>query len=442
LPNKKSSFNSEKSEPSSTATMVIGWLLSATVVFFLGFSLLTISINGAVIAPGVVVVESGTQLIQHEDGGIIAKIFVEDGVQVKPGDILVRLDDIQIKKNLNLILERLFHSRVQAIRLRAEYEGSDKPSFPEDSSVIHAEAIEIEQANFVARRNDLDKRQALLRSQNSQKLSEIEGFKADIQSIDDQDKAAKLEYDAAKELYKKQIVPLTRILQLDRELASYVGRRGQRLSDIERNKQGIEETETKISQLAAEFRVSVLKDLVAANEQIRELLEKKIAYEDKLSRIDIRAPLGGFVHGRAVATVGGIVRPAETLMTIVPNEDRLVVDARVAAQDVDQVKVGQPVVVRLTNFNRRTTPELNASVSVLSADLATARPDSASQNLPRSPSYTARIAILDNELERLGGIKLLPGMMVDALIATEERTVMSYLLKPIADRMSLALRER
>ena len=197
----------------------------------------------------------------------------------------------------------------------------------------------------------------------------------------------------------------------------------------------ISETELQIIQIDQDLRTEVGKELAEIRGKLSELIEKRVAAEDQLKRIDIRAPQDGVVHQLAVHTVGGVINPGEPIMLVVPRADALTVEAKIAPQDIDQVRLGQQAVLRFSAFNQRTTPEINGEVSLVSADITQEAKSGAS-------FYTVRIAPLPRELARLKGLKLMPGMPVESFIQTGERTVISYLTKPLADQITKAWREK
>ena len=183
------------------------------------------------------------------------------------------------------------------------------------------------------------------------------------------------------------------------------------------------------------MRSEVGKDLADIRAKTAELVEKKVAAGDLLKRVDIRAPLDGVVHQLAVHTVGGVIGPGEVMMLIVPEADALEIEARIEPQNIDQIRLGQPAVLRFSAFNQRTTPELNGEVSRLAADVSEDQKTGARY-------YTVRIAVPQSEIDRLDGLKLVPGMPVEGFIQTSPRTVMSYLVKPLSDQMTRSFRER
>jgi HlyD family secretion protein len=214
------------------------------------------------------------------------------------------------------------------------------------------------------------------------------------------------------------------------------GERGQLIANIAQAKGKITETELQIIQVDQDMRTEVGKDLAEIRAKTSELVEKKVAAEDQLKRIDIRAPQDGVVHQLAVHTVGGVITAqGDPIMLIVPENEALSIETKVQPQDIDQLRLGQPAVVRFTAFNQRTTPELNGTLSRISADVS-------EDQKTGTRYYTVRIAIPDSEIVRLGGLKLVPGMPVEAFIQTTPRTMMSYLVRPIHDQVIKAFREK
>ena len=228
---------------------------------------------------------------------------------------------------------------------------------------------------------------------------------------------------------------IQRVTALERDAARLEGERGQLIASIAQAKGKITETELQILQIDQDLRSEVAKELREIQGKIAELVERKVAAEDQLKRIDIRAPQDGMVHQSTVHTVGGVITAGEPIMLIVPEADELTVEAKVAPQDIDQVRVGQTAVLRFSAFNQRTTPELNGVVSRVSADLTTDQRTGAAY-------YAVRITLSESEIARLEGLQLVPGMPVEAFIQTGERTVLSYLMKPFTDQITRSFRSR
>jgi HlyD family secretion protein len=229
-------------------------------------------------------------------------------------------------------------------------------------------------------------------------------------------------------------------MQLQRDQTRLQGERGQFIADIARARGKISETELQIIQVDQDFRTEVLKDLREAQGKIAEFKERVTAAEDQLKRVDLRAPQTGIVHQLAVHTVGGVIANGETVMQIVPRADELVVEAKVAPNDIDQVAVGAEAVVRVLAGNQRTTPVITGRLTRVSADLTREQQQNSTQ--PAQAYYTVRIVLPAEEVPRLRDIHLLPGMPVEVFIQTHERSPLQYLLKPLQEQIARTFRER
>ena len=236
-------------------------------------------------------------------------------------------------------------------------------------------------------------------------------------------------------LYAKNLVPLARVTALERETARLQGERGQLIAQTASAKGKITETELQILQIDGDMRTEVGKDLAEIRGKGSELREKRVAAEDQLKRIDLRAPQSGIVHQMTVHTIGGLVTPNEPAMLIVPDADQLAVEVKIQPQDIDNVRLDQPAVLRFSAFNSRTTPEIDGIVSRVSADVTTDPKTGQSY-------YTARIRVPESQQQRLGSVRLVPGMPVESFMQLGQRSVLSYLVKPLSDQIAKAWREK
>jgi HlyD family secretion protein len=277
---------------------------------------------------------------------------------------------------------------------------------------------------------------AQLRQRIAQLEKEIEGLTAQAAAKAQEIVLIRKELEGARELWEKSLMPITKLTQLEREATRLEGERGQLIAAGAQARGRIAETELQIVQVDRDLASEVARELRDAEAKISEYLERKIAAEDQLRRIDIRAPIGGVVHQSTVFTVGGVIGAGgEPIMLIVPQAEKLTVEAKVAAHDIDQVRLGQPALLRFSAFNQRTTPEIDGVVSRISADAVTEQRSGASY-------YAVRVALRADEIARLGEVKLVPGMPVEAFIHTGNRKVISYLIKPLTDQIARAFRER
>ena len=268
----------------------------------------------------------------------------------------------------------------------------------------------------------------------SQSEEEIRGLVAQVESKDKQIEWIKKELEGVRELWSKKLVQFTRVTALEREQARLEGERGQLVAAIAQAKGKISETKIQILQIDQDMRTEVGKDLADIRGKTAELVEKKVAAEDQLKRIDIRAPQNGMVHQLDVHTVGGVVSAGQQIMLIVPEADKLIVEAKVQPQDIDQVRIGQPAVMRFTTFNSRTTPEINGEVS------RGVRRRHAGSAHRRELLHRPHRGSAGRDRAARARSKLVPGMPVEVFIQTTMRTVVSYFVRPFQDQIAKVFR--
>jgi len=398
----------------------------------------TTEISGAVIAPGVLVVDSNVKKVQHPTGGVVGEIRARDGDRVAIGDIVVRLDETVTRANLGIVLRGLDELVARKARLEAERDGLEGIAFPSEfierlSEPQVAAIIAGERKLFDLRQSARVGQKSQLRERIAQLREEIGGIAAQIKAKAQEIVLIQRELTGARDLWEKNLMPITKLTQLEREATRLEGERAQLTATSAQSKGKISELELQIIQVDRDLASEVGKELREVDAKIGEFVERKVAAEDQLKRIDIRAPQDGVVHQSVVHTIGGVINAGEQL--IVPSADSLIVEAKFAPQDIDQVKIGQRAVVRFTSFNQRTTPELNGVVTRVSADTTVDQRTSA-------PYYTLRISLSREEIARLGEVTLVPGMPVESFIQTGDRKVISYLMKPLSDQVMRAFRER
>jgi HlyD family secretion protein len=413
---------------------------SLLLVVGLGGWAATTEFAGAVIAPGQVVVNSNVKKVQHPTGGVVGELRARDGDKVKTGDVVVRLDDVQTRANLAIVTKALDEMAARQAREETERDGIDEITFPADLLVRMndadvAKAVNGERRQFEIRRTARDGQRSMLRERVTQLREEMRGYDAQVVSKNNQIEWITKELEGVNELWRKNLIPYTRVTALERDKERLDGERGQLVAAIAQSKGKITEIELQILQIDQDMRSEVGKDLAEIRAKTSELVEKKVAAEDQLRRVDIRAPMGGVVHQSTVHTIGGVIGPAEVIMLIVPESDALDVEAKIQPQDIDQIRIGQSATLRFSAFNQRTTPELNAEVSRISADVSEDQKTGVRY-------YTVRVSVPQVEIERLGDLRIVPGMPVEAFIQTSARTVMSYLVKPLHDQFNRAFRER
>jgi HlyD family secretion protein len=420
-----------------TVAIVIAAVL---LVAGLGGWAMTTEFTGAVIAAGQLVVDSNVKKVQHPTGGVVGKLNVREGKEVKAGDIVVSLDDTQIRANRDIVVKALNELAARQAREEAERDGLDKVTFPAEllarkSDPDVAKAVTGEQRQFEIRRTSREGQKAQLRERMTQLRQEIGGYEAQITSKDKQVEWVGKELVGVYELWEKNLIPYTRVTSLEREKERLVGERGQLMAAIAQSKGKIAEIELQILQVDQDMRTEVGKDLAEIRARTAEMIERKVAAEDQLKRVDIRAPIDGVVLQLTVHTVGGVITAGEAIMLIVPQTDTLQVEAKIPPQEIDQVRIGQPAVLRFVAFSQRTTPELIGTVVRISADVS-------EDTKSGARFYTIRLNVSPEEVARLSAVRLVPGMPVEALIQTSPRTVMSYLIKPLHDQLARAFREK
>lgn len=398
-------------------------------------------ISGAVVSSGQVVVESKVKKVQHPTGGVVSEIAVKNGSKVEAGDLLVRLDETVARANLQVITKQLDELVMREARLEAERDGSDSITLPDSYAGREAEPdiakrVAGETHFFKSRRESIDGQKEQLGERVLQLKEEITGLERQIKSKQSEIEIVQRELKGVSELEKQKLVTTMRVNQLRRDATRLEGELGQLESAAAQAKGRIAEIGVEILRIDQEFRTSIIQELRDNTAQQAELIERRVAAEDELKRIEIRAPQGGIVHELAIHTVGGVISNGETIMLIVPDGEELIVEARIATQDIDQVVNGDKTAfVRFAAFDHQSTPELNGDLLTVSADLTV-------DQLTGVPYYLARIAIPRSELDRLKGKRLVPGMPAEVYVRTQDRTVLSYLMKPIEDQMERAFRER
>lgn len=399
----------------------------------------TANLNGAVVSHGTFVVDSYVKKVQHPAGGVVGEILVKDGEKVAAGDVLLRLDATFTRANLAIVTKRLDQITARLARLEAERDDKQEIEFPPslvarqgDPDV--AAALYSEERLFAFRRESREGRKAQLRERIAQFEHEIEGLKAQEQAFARGLKVLESEIAALRPLFDQGFVNTQRLNSLETQAATFGGELGEKIAYRAQAAGRISETKLQILSVDQDLKAEVGQELREIQAQISEFVERKVAAEEELRRIDILAPQGGIVHQLSVHTVGGVIAPADVIMSLVPESEELALEVQINPQDIDQVMLAQKAVLRMSAFNLRITPELNGYVSRIAADLTMDERTGISW-------YLVRIAVAPEELTMLGDLTLVPGMPAEALIQTGERTALSYLVKPLSDQINRAFRE-
>lgn len=398
------------------------------------------SLAGAVVSSGSFVVDSYVKKVQHPDGGVVGELLVREGQRVAANDILIRLDATQIRANVAVVQKRLDELTARQARLEAERDDLPAISFPEallargDQPDV-ARALHNEAQLFTFRQQSKAGQKSQLAERIAQYEMQITGLKAQADAYSRATELLAEEITNARNLRDGGLMTLAQLNALEREAATFGGELGEAMAGQAEAGGRIAETRLQILQIDGDLKTEIGAELRDVQAEIGEYVERLVAAEDQLRRIDIAAPQDGVVHELTVHAPGAVISPAEPVMLIVPDQDRLALDARIAPQDIDQLHLGQKAVLRLSAFDLRTTPELNGTVSRIAADLTTDRATGISY-------YLVRIELPPAELARLGDLALVPGMPAEAFIQTGERSALSYVLKPLSDQIQRAFREQ
>lgn len=400
----------------------------------------TTRVQGAVVANGVVVAEGGSRRVQHPEGGVVGQILVENNEQVEAGQVLLTLDDVSVRAELAVVMAQLREAIGTQARLSAESSGAsmihmspmaaDWPVDP-DLSVI----MTVQQGLRESRKLSLESKVARLNELIAEKGSVIEGYKGQATAYEQQMSVVREELAQLETLHGKELISSQRLNEMKRNEAELAGQVASVQASITGTESSISELRMQAEQVVSDFRSDALTELQVVSQNVAELMQKKIAAEARLARLEIRAPIAGTVHESTVRTVGGVISPGDTLMLIVPQEDHLVVDMRVSPMQISNLHVGQAAEIRLLNFDTKKTADLMGSVETISPDLL------------QDPStgvqyFSVRIDVADSELEKLpAGASLVPGMPAESFFQTGERTVWSYLMAPLEDRFIHTFRE-
>lgn len=417
-----------------------GFLTIGMLVFGLGGWAATTEISGAVIGSGLVVVESDVKKVQHQTGGTVGELRVREGQRVSAGEVVMRLDDTVLRANLAIVVKGLDEMTGRKARLESEIDGLAEVRFPaallgRASDPDVARVLQSERRLFELRRTVRTGQKSQLGERITQLEEEIRGHAAQEAAKAEEIVLIGRELDGVRDLWQKNLVPITRLTALERETTRIRGERAQLIAQIAQARGRISELRMQIVQIDQDLGNEVARELRDTESKIGEFVERRTAAEDQLGRVDLRAPVAGKVHQLAVHTIGGVIGPGEAVMLIVPESEPLSIEVRVVPSDVDQIVPSQPVGIRFSAFDQRTTPEITGRVQRVAADVT--------HDTRTGQSYfSVRVAIPPEELARLDTDRVVPGLPVEAFFKTTDRTVLSYFVKPLQDQLARAFRER
>ena len=388
-------------------------------------------LSGAIIAPGFVKVDLNRKVVQHQEGGIVRAVRVRDGDRVTEGQELVLLDDVRIDAQLDLLRTQLDAERAKSARLEAERSLAARPAFPKN--LLKDEFRTREEALFRARRQALDSQIEVLRRQIRETVEEAGALAEQIAAEERALKLQKDELAANEQLLSQGYVQKTRLLTLQRAVAEYEARHSERRAELSKSRQRASELEFRILQMRNTYVQSATDELKEASSRMFDLEERIRPSRDASERQKITAPIAGEVVGLRIFNAGSVIGPREVLMEIVPQEKRLIVEARIRPEDVNHVRQGTEADIRLTAYQSRTTPLVAGAVLYVSGDRLVDQQSG-------QPYYIVHIDVPEKSLAA-SSQKLQAGMPAEVFIRTDNRSALDYLLAPVTSYLRRAMRE-
>lgn len=414
--------------------VIWGALFAIGLVGGIGGWAVTAKLSGAVIGQGTVQIDEDLKVVQHVDGGVVREIAVRVGDRVTEGQVLLRLDATQAQAEHAILDGQIVELEARRYRLIAERDGLVEMAVPESFFSAHAEgqvAVDEErqlfESNLAYRNTQLEQMQL----QMGQLQQEIVGLQAQQAANANETELATAELERLRSLASGQLVETSRLTAAERDSARLRGQMGEVEASMARASSRISELEFRIMGMDSDRRAVAQRELRAVDAQLAEIKERYTAATARLARIAIVAPASGIVNELSVTTLGGVVSPAERLLTIVPDDADLSIEFRVAVTDIDQVTVGKEATLRFSAFNQRVTPEADGVVTRVAA---AAQFDQATGQ----SYYTADVDVIEETID-VG--QLVPGMPVEVFVQTEEQSAIAYFMKPFTDQISRAFRE-
>jgi HlyD family type I secretion membrane fusion protein len=425
---------------SCKGTIAFGWAIIALVFGGFGTWASLAPLSSAAIAPGTVVVDSSRKSLQHLEGGVIRDILVRDGDVVEAGQTLLRLDGANVRATLASLQPMLATNQAYQARLEAERNGHDEISFPSEllseakEDVATAQIVAGQQRIFETRRNALVGEKALNANRLAQSRQRLEGLELQRRVKERGLVILREELATQKALLSKGYATRKSVASAERSLQQLQSDSAELHSKVEEAKMLVQRYELEETQIDKNFVEQVENELYDAEKEYYLLIERMRAIQDQYARLDIRAPVSGVVVNMKVHTIGGVIAPGSPILDIVPQNDKLMIEAQVRPSDIDGVRAGLPADVRFPAFDGTDIPRLPGEVVLVSADRLT---NSASG----TPYFLARVEVEDEDLTQLQGLTLVPGMPAEVLINKSERTLLNYLLSPIMHGIWTAFRQ-
>lgn len=397
-------------------------------------------LNRGVVAQGIVMVEDNRKVVQHFEGGMVKEILVKEGQAVAEGDVLLRLSPVQASSNLDTVRSQLDSALALEASLSAELDGRDSPVFPEEllerqnSSPDLDRMIEDQKVQFLERKRSRDAQVTLIEAKVQQLQTETEGIAVEKASTEKQIGFLDQELTGLRYLGEKNLIPLTRVLAMERERTRLEGVVGRAVADTAKAANGMNEARLQIIQLNQKFQEDVSSQLLDTRQKINMAREKWVVANDLMSRLEIKAPRAGTVQGLKVFTVGQVVRAGESLMEIVPSGETLVIHAQLPVNSVEHLSVGQTAEIRFPALHSR-------RLQMMSGKLASISHDRLVDETTKQPYFLGMIRLSDAALDEHYRDKLVAGMQADVVVVTGERTALEFMVSPVADALHTSFRD-
>ncbi|WP_213736777.1 HlyD family type I secretion periplasmic adaptor subunit [Bradyrhizobium sp. dw_411] len=421
-------------------TALVGYTLIILTFGVMGGWAAVAPLNRGVVAQGVVMIEDNRKVVQHFEGGIVNQILVREGQSVGEGEVLLRLSPVAAGSNLDTIRNQLDSALALEASLTAELAGRDSIVFPQqllarqDSTPTVARMIEDQTVQFEERKRSRDAQVTLIEAKIKQLETETEGIAVEKSSTEKQIGFLDEELTGLRYLKEKGLIPVTRVLSMEREHTRLEGVVGRAVADTAKAANGMNEARLQVIQLKQKFQEEVSSQLLDTRQKIEAANEKLVVARDMITRLDIKSPRAGTVQGLKVFTVGQVVRAGESLMEVVPSGETLVVHAQLPVNSIEHLSIGQTAEIRFPGLHSR-------QLQMMSGKLASISHDRLVDDATKQPYFLGLINLSDADLDEHYRDKLVAGMQADVVIATGERTALEYMVSPLADALHRSFRD-
>ena len=397
-------------------------------------------LDRGVVAQGIIMVEDNRKVVQHFEGGMVSEILVREGQSVAEGEQLVRLSPLQAGSGVEMVRTQLDSALALEASLSSELDGRDHVAFPGElvarraGSPVLNRILQDQQIQFDERKRSRSSQVTLIEAKVVQLQTETEGIAVEKASTEKQIGFLDEELTGLRSLKERGLIPITRVLAMERERTRLEGIIGRAIADTAKAANGMGEARLQVMQLKQKFQEEVSAQLLDTRQKISGLSEQLIVAQDRLTRLDIRAPRAGSVQNLKVFTVGQVVRAGESLMEIVPDSEKLVVHAQLPVNSIEHLSVGQTAEIRFPGLHSR-------RIQVMTGKLASISRDRLVDDVTKQPYFLGLINLTDADLDERYRDKLVAGMQADVVISTGERTALQYIVSPLSDSLQTSFRD-